>query len=178
MRKISLVAALLLAAGTLACANGGHTTSSSGGSDATQDAPGKPMSTKMPGIGQPARDGKFEFVVSKMDCSKTEVGNQFLNAKAQGKFCLVTLTVRNIGIEAQTFDASSQHALDAKNTVYDTDSGAAVYVNEHNETFLNSINPGNQVKGVIPFDVPKDVTITVLELHDSPFSEGVDIKVG
>lgn len=181
MRKTPLIIAAVLAAGALACGSGGgndKASPSGGGGTQQQDAAGKPAAGKQAGIGDPARDGKFEFAVSKMDCSKTKVGDQYVNTKAQGKFCLVTLTVRNIGDEAQLFDSSSQKALDAKGTVYDADGAAAMYVNKDAETFLNNINPGNQVKGVIPFDVPKNVTVTTLELHDSSFSDGVKVKVG
>jgi len=169
-------AAVVLLAGMIACGSGGgDDKSTSDNAGAGSGADKKPLVAT---IGKPARDGKFEFTVSKMDCSKTKVGDQYLNAKAQGKFCLVTLTVRNIGDDAQLFDASSQKALDADGTVYDADGGAAMYVNKNAETFLNNINPGNQVKGVIPFDVPKNITVTTLELHDSSFSDGVKVKVG
>jgi len=60
------------------------------------------------GLNQPARDGKFEFTVSKVDCGATRVGSDLLDEKAQGVFCLVDVTVKNIGDEAQLFDGSSQ----------------------------------------------------------------------
>ncbi len=43
--------------------------------------------------------------------------------------------------------------------------------------FLNEINPGNQVNGIIVFDVPKDVQPTRIELHDSLFSGGVTVPL-
>jgi len=177
MRKTILLGVAVLA-GAIACGGGGN---DKAGSQPAQQQAGRatePAAGKTPGIGDPVRDGKFEFTVSKMDCSKKKVGDQYLSTTAQGKFCLVTVTVKNIGDEAQLLDSSSQKALDAKGTTYDADGTAAMYVNKNAETFLNNINPGNQVKGVIPFDVPKSVTVTALELHDSSFSEGVTVKVG
>lgn len=39
------------------------------------------------------------------------------------------------------------------------------------------ISPGNAIKGTVYFDVPKDTTLTSLELHDSMFSSGVKVKL-
>jgi Domain of unknown function (DUF4352) len=174
--QLTLIGGVLLTAGMLACGAGssGDDKASGGG-----DTPaGGDKKETVATIGKPARDGKFEFTVTKVDCSKTSIGPAALKQKAQGKWCLVTVKVQNIGKEAQLFDASSQKALDAKGITYDADGGAGVYANENAETFLNNINPGNTVTGVLPFDVPKTVTITTLELHDSAFSGGVKVKVG
>jgi hypothetical protein len=130
-----------------------------------------------PGLGDKVRDGKFEFTVTKVDCSKARVGGQYLDKKAQGTFCQVSLTVKNIGDEAQTFTGSSQKAMDAKGTEFSNDSEAEIYANQDNSTFLNEINPGNQSKGLVIFDVPKGTKLTRLELHDSPFSGGVTVSL-
>lgn len=137
-------------------------------------APKKPAA---PGLGDPVRDGKFEFTVTKLDCSKTKVGSQYLNKKAQGKFCQVSLTIKNIGKEAQLFHGSSQKALDAKGTEFSNDGAAELYANDDSATFLNEINPGNSSKGKLIFDVPKGTKLTTLELHDSPFSGGVEVSL-
>jgi pyruvate/2-oxoglutarate dehydrogenase complex dihydrolipoamide acyltransferase (E2) component len=128
-----------------------------------------------PGLGDAVRDGKFEFTVTKVDCSRSKIGSEYLNKKAQGKFCQISLTVKNIGDEAQTFDGSSQKAMDATGTEFSNDGAAETYANQDNSTFLNEINPGNQTKGKVIFDVPKSTTLTKLELHDSPFSGGVTV---
>ncbi|AGL21434.1 DUF4352 domain-containing protein [Actinoplanes sp. N902-109] len=137
----------------------------------------KPPAEKAPGLGDPVRDGKFEFTVTKVDCSRTKVGNSFLNEKAQGKFCQISVTVKNIGKKAQLFDGSSQKALDGDGTEYSNDGEAEIYANDDNATFLNEINPGNQAKGKLIFDVPKSTKLTKLELHDSMFSGGVEVAL-
>jgi hypothetical protein len=179
MRKIHIVGLAMVAATALAC-------SSSPEGEERADAPAgeapageaKKPPAKAPGLKTAVRDGKFEFTITKFDCSLTTIGSDYLKTKAQGKFCLAHMTVKNIGKESQMLDASSQKALDKDGTVYDADGGAAIYVNEGSEVFLNNINPGNQVKGVVPFDVPKDTKIVTLELHDSPFSDGAKVTVG
>ncbi|MBQ1026500.1 DUF4352 domain-containing protein [Micromonospora sp. C95] len=129
-------------------------------------------------IGDPARDGKFEFTVKSRKCGVRKVGSDLLGATAQGQFCLITVKVKNIGKEAQLFDGSSQKAYAADGTEYSADGTAGLYANENAETFLNDINPGNQVTGVVVFDIPKKVKLTKLELHDSPFSGGVEVALG
>lgn len=47
------------------------------------------------GLGQPAPDGDFSFVVSGVDCSLTEIGDQYFGTKAQGQFCVVSVAVTN-----------------------------------------------------------------------------------
>lgn len=131
------------------------------------------------GVGTPVRDGKFEFTVTGVKCGVTKVGSDALNEAAQGQFCLVTMNVKNIGDQAQTFDAGSQKAKNASGQAYSADGTASLYANEDTQSFLNQINPGNQVTGgVVVFDIPKDQEITMLELHDSPFSGGVEVSVG
>jgi hypothetical protein len=83
--------------------------------------------------------------------------------------------VKNIGKEAQMFDGSSQKAMDAKGTEFSNDGAAELYANGDSATFLNEINPGNSAKGKLIFDVPKDTKLIALELHDSPFSGGVEV---
>ncbi|MEU4383444.1 DUF4352 domain-containing protein [Micromonospora echinofusca] len=175
MRKTTTLALAATALIALGCGAGStDETSSSGGDSAVK---GEEKAAKTAKIGQPARDGKFEFTVKSSKCGVAKVGDNVLGEKAQGQFCLVTINVKNIGKEAQMFDGSSQKAYAADGTEYSSDTGAAIYANKNAETFLNDINPGNQVTGVVVFDIPKNVKLTKLELHDSPFSGGVTVAL-
>src|SRR6266536_106932 len=44
--------------------------------------------------------------------------------------------------------------------------------------FLTDINPGNTVRALILFDLPKGDKAVKAELHDSPFSGGVTVRLG
>jgi hypothetical protein len=125
-------------------------------------------------VGTPVRDGKFEFTVTSIEPGVPSVGSDAFGQKAQGQFVLIHLTTKNIGDKAQYFDGSSQKAFDAQGREFSADSGAAIYLADSN-SFLNEINPGNTVTGTVVFDMPLDATIAKLELHDSPFSGGVDV---
>ncbi|MFF3214430.1 DUF4352 domain-containing protein [Streptomyces sp. NPDC002886] len=128
-----------------------------------------------PGIGKPVRDGKFEFTVTRLQQGGDNIGGSY-GADAQGRFLLVHVTVRNIGDQSQTFDGSDQKLFDAKNRRYNADTGAAIYLKD-SHSFLEAINPGNQVKAVIVFDLPTSTRPVRLELHDSLFSGGVTVDL-
>ena len=124
------------------------------------------------GLNQPARDGEFEFTVTTVKCGATSVDSDL-----PSEYCLVDVTVKNIGDVPQMFDGSSQKAFDAKGAEYSHDGVAEMYANEGNATFLETINPGNQVKGRLVFDVPKGTALTEVMLHDSPISGGVRVNL-
>jgi len=133
---------------------------------------GSPSTTAASGnIGDPVRDGKLEFTVNSVDCGRKHVGGTY-GETAQGQFCLVALTVQNIGTESQTFNAGDQIAYDMAGNQITADSMAS-----SESTFLEDINPGNQVTGVVAFDIPVAQTLSSLELHDSMFSEGVTVNL-
>jgi hypothetical protein len=146
-----------------------------GGGNSTNGGGGGSKPAAAASLGAAVRDGKFEFVVQKVQCGVGEVGQDSVGKKAQGQFCLVTTSVRNIGKEARTLDASNQKAYDAAGAEYQTDSLAGLYANKNSEAFLTNINPGNQVTAMLVFDVPKGGKLTKVELHDSAFSGGVTV---
>ena len=131
----------------------------------------------LPGIGAVVADGKFEFTVTAVEPGGVRIGNDTFGQDAQGQFVLVHLTVRNIGTEAQYFDGSSQELFDTQGRTHSSDGSAAIYLDDSN-SFLNQINPGNEVQGIVVFDVPADAQLASIELHDSPFSGGVTVALG
>ncbi|GAA2596285.1 DUF4352 domain-containing protein [Winogradskya consettensis] len=167
-----------------AVASGGDDTSGSTGTTEATTAAKKPAATPKkteqakddtPGLNQPAADGDFQFTVTGMKCGVSKVGSNLLGQAAQGQFCLISVQVKNIGKEAQTFADSAQKAYDAKKVEYSVDSSAALYANGDQQILFTEVNPGNTVKGKLVFDVPKGTNLTSLELHDSLFSGGVKV---
>ena len=128
------------------------------------------------GIGDVAQDGKFEFVVTEVETGVEQVGSEYLNETAQGQFVLVHLEVTNVGDKAQTLFDSDQYLIDTEGREHSADSSAGIYI-ENNKVFLNEINPGNTLSGVLVFDIPADATPASVELHDSMFSGGVTISL-
>ncbi|MGY0234833.1 DUF4352 domain-containing protein [Longispora urticae] len=128
-------------------------------------------------LNAPARDGRFEFVVAKVDCGIPQIGQDFVIKKAQGQFCVVTLSVRNIGDTPQTFSVVNQHGWGPKGVYYDSDEVATAFANVEQSLWMSRVNPGNSISGVIVFDIPTDAALRKLELHDAPSSGGVTVKV-
>lgn len=182
MKKIALgFIALVVLAGIGSALGGGSdaTDPGSSGGDTTSEGGGNPggdSTADRVAIGSAAQDGSFEFTVQDFDCSKSTIGSGFSKATANGVYCLVSLTVENIGTESQTLDATNQYLYDSQGRKFETSSDAILALPESN-AFLNQLNPGIKVDAQIVFDIPTDATPTYLELHDSVFSGGVEVAV-
>jgi hypothetical protein len=165
------IAGVVALAVVLACGggDGDETSDSAGGGDAGQ----QPAVAK---VGDKARDGKFEFVVTKIERGKSQIGDEDFNTKAQGEFVMVHVTVTNISKEPQTFDGDDQK-LFADGAEHTADTEAAIYLGEASQSIWEEINPGNTVKGIVVFDVKKGAKLERLELHDSTLSGGVEVRL-
>jgi uncharacterized protein DUF4352 len=141
------------------------------------DRPAPRSTAPAAGLRQPVRDGKFEFVVRAVDCSRSTVGLEHLKRTASGKYCVLSLTIRNIADRPQLFLSRVQTGLDAAGHEFTTDEAAGLFANRDTQTFLRKIDPGHQVSGKIVFDLPKKATLTTVELHDSYFSHGVRVTL-
>jgi hypothetical protein len=115
--------------------------------------------------------------VSEVDCSKSRLGAEHLVRTAEGRFCIVSLSVRNIAGKSQYFLGSAQKMTDAAGAEFGDDELAGLYVNQHSQTFLRKIGPGGTVTGKIVFDLPKGTTPSAVELHDSFLSGGVVVAL-
>ena len=132
------------------------------------------------GIGDPVRDGKFQFTVTSVTHA-TSVGDTAdgFGDTAQGEYAILHVTVTNISDQPQTLNDSAQYVYDASGQKYDASSGADVDLNSGGTggVFFNNINPGNTVRGELAFDMPLGVSAARAELHDSVFSDGVTVTL-
>jgi len=128
-------------------------------------------------LGQPAQDGQLMFTADKVTCGVTEVGPPEDYVTPTGQFCVVELNIRNVGTGPAIFADALQEAYAANGDRYGTDSAAGLFANPDPTIFFNDINPGIDVKALVVYDIPKGGDITRLELHESPGSKGVLIKV-
>lgn len=126
-------------------------------------------------MGQEVRDGKFAFVATSVDQSKTagEPSIQVETVTAQGEFVNVHLNVRNVGDQAQSFFASNQR-LQIGDKQFSANDTAAMWIG----SMTVKINPGNSIQAVVSFDVaPGTSNDGVLTVHDSIFSGGANISL-
>jgi hypothetical protein len=168
-------AAIVAIAGCSASSSGGSSPASGGGGGGASS-----QAASGPGIGSKVRDGKFQFTITRVS-HRASVGDTSigLGTKAQGRFTELHLKVTNIGSESQTLDDSSQYVFDASGRKFSADSTADIEANTGNGggAFLNDINPGNTVRALILFDLPKGDKAVKAELHDSAFSGGVTVRL-
>ncbi len=129
------------------------------------------------GMNDPARDGSFEFTVTSFDCGLESVGEEPVAEEAQGQFCLLGVTVENIGNEAQSLFADNQYLIDDQDREFSANSMATISHNPGGDAFFAEINPGNSIEGEIVFDVPDNANIVRARLHDSAFSGGVIVDL-
>ncbi len=164
---VALLAALLVVANAL-----GDRDRSAG-----QDRPaGRAGAAATPGIREPARDGQFEFVVRSVRCGLRRVGPELARRTPQGRFCLVAVSVVNVGTEARDFAAGQQRLFGADGRRHSVDA-AATAANGSLQLLHSLVNPGNRVEGTLVYDVPPRMRPARMELHDSPFSRGVTVDL-
>lgn len=155
-----------------------ETTATDGSDEAVdeEDVPEEaPDDAEFARIGEEARDGQFAFVVDDFECvgGTIESQEEFIDdAVAQGQFCLLTITVENIGDQEQSLFASNQYLYDAQERRFSASDDFDVIM-AMDTPIYDSINPGNSMSGTIAFDVPEGAEIEFAELHDSAFSGGV-----
>jgi eukaryotic-like serine/threonine-protein kinase len=120
------------------------------------------------------RDGKLEFAVSLVSCGHDTVGQGPLRAESGGQFCLVRLQVRNIGHESWTLPIN-QYLFDTAGDRHSVDIRAGVAVSS--QRLLQQLEPGQRVSGTLVFSLPAGAHPERLELHDSLFSSGTELRV-
>jgi Domain of unknown function (DUF4352) len=172
---------LIIVAAALGGGNSGSSGSTSTTSSGTSAAPAQ-AAAPAPGIGTKVRDGKFEFVITKVTHAKS-VGDTSLGLgdTAQGEYTILHIRVTNIGTEAQTLDDSAQYVYDSAGRKFSASTSADIDlggVNGQSSTWFDDINPGNSVHGRIAFDLPAGDKAVKAELHDSAFSDGITVKLG
>ncbi|MGO4614466.1 protein kinase [Nocardia sp. 2YAB30] len=184
---VIFLAPFALAAGCFALIAVGSKTSDSGGgapasppSVRADEHPGPPKDRSLPGPAAPAsvdipvRDGKFEFVVTKVDADVSRVGLQ----TAAGSFLIVTLAVRNISDEVKWFLPMGQRLFDAQGTPFEHNATATMWQNTQQRLgYSFELRPGQSATTQLVFDLPPQASPDHLELHDFFLSNGVQVHL-
>lgn len=142
---------------------------------ATEEKPAEKPST--PGFGVPVTESDLEFTAIGIASAGAQVGDQYLNAQAQGTFQRLTIRVKNVGTSGQTFTTSSLTIIDQDGREFDADSLATAYGNSDSGMWLSQINPGNAVEGDVIFDLPAGAVPTTLVAKGGFFGSGVEISL-
>lgn len=129
------------------------------------------------GIGTKVRDGTFEFVVTGVERpGRTFPGKLNTTLTAKGEFVIVRVNVTNVGNEPKRVDCACQYLLNDKGQAVEP-SSAILYTREALK-FVQLIHPGITLEhSPVIFDVVPGTKIASIELHGSPTSPGVRVKL-
>ena len=144
---------------------GSNAFKSSGGSESVAAvAPGS--------MGEEVTDGGMAFTVERFECADQTLEFQGETATARGKFCFVTIQVRNDGRRDAVFFGGVQYLIDTRGRRYDADAEATIFylkptdeLEEEDLFFAAELGPDDETTGVLVFDVAETADINEIELH-------------
>lgn len=132
------------------------------------------------GMNEEARDGTFGFTVISSHVATVQGGRNDEKTYPQGVFVWIVMWVKNIGSTiSQRYFADYQRLLDSEGRVFSPDLDTMSQMPQEFYVSRRDINPGNQSKVVLVFDVPKGTQPSdyLLLLHSSPDSGGVTVRL-
>ncbi|WP_007513243.1 serine/threonine-protein kinase [Frankia saprophytica] len=121
------------------------------------------------------RDGGLQFTVEGVECGVEQLGPDFLARRPNGQFCLVTMTVRNVGGSSRQLQSANQYAYDSFGGQHSADYLSRFYL--LGETVWQPVAPGASVHGRMVFDIPAEARLKLLRLHGSSTGTGVSIPL-
>ncbi|MCO7177055.1 DUF4352 domain-containing protein [Sporolactobacillus kofuensis] len=113
------------------------------------------------GIGDKIKVGDMEYTILSKKTA-TQVGPSALPDKANGKFIVIELSLKNNGNEKVTVD-SSFFKLKRGSKTYEAAADASMSANQgedgniDNSFFMQDLNPDSEMKGKVVFDVAPEV---------------------
>ena len=130
-------------------------------------------------LGEEALDGNARFVVTEFECGPTEVGSGAVLRRAQGRYCFLGVTVRNVGREPVNLVGSAQVLLDGQGRRHAADerATAAHEANAGRDPAASVINPSNELRSVFVFDLPPDVDPLYANLRAAPGGPGATVRL-
>jgi len=125
-------------------------------------------------IGQEVLDESLGFTVTSFECGAADAARA-----AQGKFCVLALSIRNTGRSPVTFVGRGQTLQDSQQRTFgpDTAATAAHAANAGRDLLAPVVNPGNELRGALVFDVPVDVAIVGVSLRASPAGPAAFVRL-
>lgn len=135
-------------------------------------------------MGEEVRSGPFSFTVTSVECVGPEVGTPPATRTAQGRFCLLHLTLRNTGDRPEVYPGQAQLVADASARRYHPgvmETGPPppplVLGSGVREITTVRLNPGTEVQGVLIFDMPATSKPAEFEFHYAPRTAGVKVRL-
>jgi hypothetical protein len=176
-RFILSLAVILLMVIIWGATGGGIGTSHTAGSGSPVAATNAAVKAETVGIGTKVRDGDFEFVVTGVQHpGKTLAGKVGETLTAHGEFVIVMVNVTNLGKQEQAPSCSCQILTNDKGQMFKPSS--AILRTKEALKLVQLIEPGDTVNGVLMlFDVAPGTKVVNIQLHESPASPGVNVRL-
>lgn len=129
------------------------------------------------GFDTEVRDGKFGFVVTKVESGLTTIGTEssWFSETAEGQFVVVYVDVTNTSSKPQYYASSNQVLIDDQGREF-TNNFSAEFGLDGDDKGAGDINPGITRSTRVVFDIPVAAVPTAIEVHDSMFSNGARIN--
>lgn len=156
LKKWQIVVLVLIVLGVIGAIAGGGSKDSDTptsdkvadkGDDKKKDEPKKEKTYK---IGEVQNVGKVEYTVNAKEVTDT-VGTEYFNKKAQNKFLILTVTIKNNGKEALDVIDSFFKLKDGDKS-FDTEFSSNAYIGDES-IIAKKINPDTSFTGKIAFDI-------------------------
>jgi len=176
-RQLALIGAVVLAA-IIAIAiviilpgrgGGQHEGEQSGSGSTSAPSSSAPSGTPSASSGA-TTDGGLVFTVAGVDCS----ADQIPFVSSSGKYCQVSMTVRNTGGTSAVLDSNAQILTDSHGERH---KAALVSRLALGGKLWEEIRPGATSEGSMVFGLPHDTEPQVLELHGGSNTPGVKIRI-
>ncbi|QBI54638.1 DUF4352 domain-containing protein [Streptomonospora litoralis] len=116
-------------------------------------------------VGDPVSSGAFEFTVTGVRTGLERVGGAVQGERADGRFVMARVTVRNAGEEATLFTDADQRLVDTGGARHRPDNIAGLRAGNPDRLF-SRLGPGERVRGGLIFDVPPGTEPAALRLKD------------
>jgi len=123
-----------------------------------------------------ARDGSLSVTVNQVRCGVRRIGQGLRARTARGQFCLIFLTVVNVGERRSALSFVGQRLVDDDGGRFGPDLRARTVV-PGGEAVWRQLDPGERTAGTIVFELPANARPVRLILNDAPSggSSGMDL---
>lgn len=179
---IIIVLIILAIIGAASSSGDNNANNNSSTANASSKSASNSQSSSVAKIGQQANDGKLGFTITSFNCgvAQIEQPNDSEEVSTSGApYCVMNLSIKGVGTQAQNFDTDSQYLFSANGTKYSVDDSATIDANDVSSNCMEdpTVNPGVTITCTLAYDVPASVTPAYAMMHDSELSNGVKIDL-
>lgn len=131
-------------------------------------------------VNTPTRDGDALLSAGPQTCDISQVGSDAVPATAIGQYCVVDVTITNVGRYDTVFSISAQYGVTADGRRVPASQMASVYAavgGDQISAWVQPIGVGDAVTGPVVFDLAQGTRLRSVELHASPGSHGVIVRL-